>query len=37
MREVTTRLDVTFVVLMEVIEQKPAILADNQLLRGEKA
>jgi hypothetical protein len=37
MREVATRLDVTFVALSEALDQRVTLMAENQILRGEKS
>ena len=37
MREVATRLDVTFVALTEALDQRVTLMAENEILRGEKS
>ncbi|WNS38286.1 hypothetical protein MX657_01590 [Enterobacter chuandaensis] len=37
MREVATRLDVTFVALSEALDQRVTLMAENEILRGEKS
>ncbi|WP_449576939.1 hypothetical protein [Lelliottia nimipressuralis] len=37
MREVATRLDVTFVALSEAMDQRVALMAENEILRGDKS
>lgn len=35
MREVATRLDVTFIALSEVMDQRVALMAENEVIRNE--
>lgn len=37
MREVATRLDVTFIALSEALDQRVTLMAENEILRGEKS
>ena len=37
MREVATRLDVTFVALSEAMDQRVTLMAENEILRGDKS
>lgn len=37
MREVATRLDVTFVALSEALDQRVTLMAENEILRGDKS
>lgn len=37
MREVATRLDVTFVALSEAMDQRVALMAEIEILRGDKS
>ena len=36
MREVATKLDVTFVALSEAMDHRVTLMAENEILRGEK-
>lgn len=37
MREVAIRLDVTFVALSEAMDQRVTLMAENEILRGDKS
>lgn len=37
MREVATRLDVTFIALSEALDQRVTLMAENEILRGDNS
>lgn len=37
MREVATRLDVTFIALSEALDQRVPLMAENEILRGDNS